>query len=153
MFRLENDEDILVPGVGGRPPLPIPRLEIATIIKYRMKEIFEKVKEQMDVEDLSRRLGGGIVLTGGGAKLTGVTELAGEIFDVPVRAGSPIRFPNLEWLVEEYRSPAYATAIGLVLEGNDRESMIQPEGIADVRPPKKEPLLSRLRFWVKREFM
>ncbi|MDR2479477.1 MAG: cell division protein FtsA [Treponema sp.] len=150
---IENDEDILVPGVGGRPPMPIPRLEIAAIIKYRMKEIFEKVKEKMDIEDLSRRLGGGIVLTGGGAKLTGVAELAGEVFDVPVRSGSPIRFPELRGLVEEYRNPAYATAIGLLLEGNDREIKVQPEGITDVRKPIKDPLFSRLKFWVKREFI
>ena len=115
---LEEDDDIVVPGIGGRTPVAIPRYQLLEIIKPRMEEIFVMVKERLDRLSLFRPLGGGIVLTGGGAQLLGAAELAASIFQLPVRIGIPLPLGGLE---EEYRSPEYATAVGLVLEGNDRE--------------------------------
>jgi len=117
---LDNDDDILVPRVG-QPPMKIPRSHIYAIVKSRMEEIFDMVKQKLDCLGLSRPLSGGVVITGGGAALAGVVELAGEIFKMPVRIGVPIRFANLGGLIDNYRSPEYATAIGLVLEGDRRE--------------------------------
>ena len=151
---LEGDEDILVPGVGGRPPLAIPRSQVLAIIRPRMEEIFNMVKEKLDSLNLSRPLGGGVVLTGGGARLAGAVELANHILKLPVRLGMPIRFPGLGGLVDEYRSPAYATAIGLVLEGNDRISRSRPERSGETRQTeKKQPeKLTKLWNWLKNEF-
>jgi cell division protein FtsA len=149
---LESDEDIIVPGVGARPPLPIPRSQILSIIKPRMEEIFRMVKEKLDKLSLSRPLGAGVVLTGGGAQLAGAVELANHILDLPARVGNPIPAPGLGGRVEEYRSPAYATAVGLVLEGNDRELRGDPD--AEARPSDKgqTDLLSRLGTWLRNEF-
>ena len=97
---LEDDEEILVPGVGGRPPLPIPRSQLLTIIRPRMEEIFKIVKEKLDKLNLSRPLGGGVALTGGGAQLSGVVELANSILKLPARVGSPVPAPGLGGLVE-----------------------------------------------------
>jgi cell division protein FtsA len=151
---LEEDEDIIVPGVGGRPPLPIPRSQIITIIRPRVEEIFKMVKERLDKLNLSRPLGGGVVLTGGGARLAGVVELANSILKLPARVGSPIPSPGLGGLVEEYRSPAYATAIGLVLEGNDREISAGPDRGTEVRQGDKGQtmLFGKLKKWLKEEF-
>ncbi|GHV17489.1 cell division protein FtsA [Spirochaetia bacterium] len=149
---LDGDEEVLVPGVGGRPLQTIPRLQILEIIRPRMEEIFKMVQENLDKLALSRPLGGGIVLTGGGAQLTGVAELASHIFKLPVRIGNPL---PLGGLVEEYRSPVYATAVGLVLEGDSRErrSTVERGGGEPVpREKGQAPLLSRLADWVKREF-
>jgi cell division protein FtsA len=125
---LENDEDILVPRMGGQPPMKIPRSHIYAIVKPRMEEIFDLVKQKLDCLGLPRPLSGGLVVTGGGAALAGVVELAGEIFKMPVRVGVPIRFANLGGLIDNYRTPAYATAIGLVLEGDRREREEKSEG-------------------------
>jgi cell division protein FtsA len=145
---LEGDEDIIVPGVGGRPPLPIPRSEILRIIRPRMEEIFTMVKDELDKLALSRPLGGGIVLTGGGAQMPGAVELASHIFRLPVRVGNPLPVGGL---VEEYRSPVYATAVGLVLEGNDREGNRDVErGVKYQR--EKGSLLDRLIKWLRKEF-
>jgi cell division protein FtsA len=147
---LEGDDDIIVPGVGGRPPLPIPRSEILRIIRPRMEEIFTMVKEKLDKLSLSRPLGGGIVLTGGGAQLLGAVELASHIFKLPVRIGNPLPVGGL---VEEYRSPAYATAVGLVLEGNDREGNRRAErGGEHPRDKGKGSILKRLKSWLQNEF-
>jgi cell division protein FtsA len=150
---LEGDDDIIVPGVGGRPPLSIPRSHIMQIILPRMKEIFTMVKEKLDSLPLTRPLGGGIVLTGGGAQLLGAAELAAQVFKIPVRIGAPL--PNsLGGLVTEYRTPAYAAAIGLVLEGNDRERENVPErgGGPYSREKGQTSLFGRLADWLKKEF-
>jgi cell division protein FtsA len=151
---LEEDEDIIVPGVGGRPPLPIPRSQILAIIRPRMEEIFKMVRERLEHVRLSRPLGGGVVLTGGGAMLAGAVELASHILKLPVRVGTPIRFPGLAGLVDEYRSPVYATAIGLALEGNDRAARVNAERSADPRQAEKRQfdVLGKIKRWISREF-
>jgi cell division protein FtsA len=146
---LEGNGEIIVPGVGGRPPLPIPKSQILGIIRPRMEEIFTMVKEKLDKLALARPLGGGIVLTGGGSQLPGAAELAFHIFGLPVRIGFPL---PLGGLVDEYRNPAYAAAVGLVLEGASREGKI--EGGTEPRPREKgqTPLFGKLTEWLRKEF-
>jgi cell division protein FtsA len=148
---LEDDEDILVPGVGGRRPMAIPRSQIYSIVRPRMEEIFDLVKQKLECLNLPRPLGGGVVITGGGAALTGAVELAGEILKLPSRTGIPIRFANLGGLVEEYRTTAHATVIGLVLEGDRRENTDSTEG--EILPDRDgRGLLKRITDWFKEIF-
>jgi cell division protein FtsA len=142
-----GDDDIIVPGMGGRPPLSIPRCEIEKIIRPRMKEIFELVKKKLERLALNRPLGGGIVLTGGGAQLLGAAELASLVFKLPVRIGTPL---SMGGLVEEYRNPVYATAIGLVLEGFAREGL-ETEKAVETKE-KGSPFFGRITDWFKKEF-
>jgi cell division protein FtsA len=151
---LEEDEEIIVPGVGGRPPLSIPRSQIRAIIQPRMEEIFNMIKERLDKLNLSRPFGGGVVLTGGGAQLQGVVELANTVLKLPARLGSPIPARDLGGLVEEYRTPSYATAIGLVLEGASRANIAGPQRGSDARPAEKKrgDLIEKFKVWLKEEF-
>jgi cell division protein FtsA len=151
---LEDNEDIIVPGVGGRPPLPIPRSQIISIIKPRMEEIFRMIKEKLDKLNISRPLGGGVVLTGGGAQLSGVVELANSVLKLPARVGSPIPVPGLGGLVEEYRSSEYATAVGLVLEGNSREMKMEGSSGSESRQTdaKSSDIFGKLKSWLTNEF-
>jgi cell division protein FtsA len=149
---LENDDDIIVAGMGGRAPVAIPRSHIYAIVKPRMEEIFELVKQKLDCLGLPRPLSGGIIITGGGALLTGAVELPGHIFKMPVRIGMPIRFANLGGLVDEYRTPAYATAIGLVLEGDSRENeeITEREPARPVQAARNTPnIFKRISSWIK----
>jgi cell division protein FtsA len=145
---LEEDADVIVPGVGSRPPQAIPKSRILAIIKPRMEEIFKMVKEHLDKLTLARPLGGGVVLTGGGAMLQGAAELAQDIFTLPVRVGLPLR---VDGLTDEFCSPVYASAIGLALEGNDRE--LRPLE-REMRPRDKgqSDLFGKLRDWLAKEF-
>jgi cell division protein FtsA len=141
-------ETVLVPGMGGRPPARIPKMRIQQIVQPRMAEIFAKVKEDLDKRDLLRQLGGGIVLTGGGANLPGSGDLAASIFHVPVRVGLPLLPGGLE---KDYRRPEFATAVGLALEGDIRLGGGEEdarEGEAAHRPS----VLSKMVNWVKKEF-
>ncbi|MDR0449906.1 MAG: cell division protein FtsA [Treponema sp.] len=151
----DSDDDVIVPGVGGRAPIPIPRSHILGMIQPRMEEIFKIAKEKLDKIALSRPLGAGIVLTGGGAQLLGAAELASRIFRMPVRIGSPLPGGILSGgLVEEYRNPVYSTAIGLVVEGFERQEKQGPERNGEGRPREKGPpgVLRELGTWLKREF-
>jgi cell division ATPase FtsA len=92
------------------------------------------------------------VLTGGGAQLLGTVELAEEVFNsgrkrpVPIRVGNPLS-RNLGGFVEKYRSPAYSTAIGLLLEGARRETGGIQEG-GEV-PGETAGFLKKISGWIK----
>ena len=146
---LEEDDEIIVPGVGGRPPQAIPKSQVLAIIRPRMEETFKLVKAKLDKLSFSRPLGGGVVLTGGGAQLSGAAELASQVFNLPVRVGFPLPVGGL---VEEYRSPAYATAVGLVLEGFDRA--LKEGAVSGGETWKKEdpPFWVKLKKWFELEF-
>lgn len=142
---VDADETVMIPGVGGWPAASIPRQELVKIIQPRMAEIFSLVKEQLDKKDYIRHLGGGVVLTGGGSLIPGAAELALEVFGIPARIGVP---DKLRGLVEEYQSPIYSTAMGLVMYGG--ESFRTPEPGMRVR--KGDTFVDKLRGWMKEFF-
>lgn len=122
---IEENESVILPGIGGRPPIEIPRLEVCEIIQPRMTEIFIMIKEKLMSLPKAQNFSGNIVLTGGGSLLPGVVELASEVFDTQsVRLGIPNSFGTL---LGEYRSPDYATVIGLVLSAYERYKLVLAE--------------------------
>ena len=146
---LEDDDEIIVPGVGGRAPQAIPRSQILAIIRPRMEETFKLVKEKLDKLIFSRPLGGGVVLTGGGAQLLGAADLAAEVFGLPVRVGIPL---SVGGLVEDYRSPAFATAVGLTLEGYNRGQKDGTGPGGEIREKGGVRVWEKLKDWFEKEF-
>jgi cell division protein FtsA len=145
---IEENEEVILPGVGGRPPVVIPRSEICEIAQPRMAEIFTMVKEKIAPITKSRHLSGNVILTGGGALLPGAVELASEIFNTQaVRIGIPGNFGGL---TGEYRSPDYATVLGLVLAAYERRKEEIPESQSKETAPK--PVIGRIRGWLKEFF-
>jgi cell division protein FtsA len=59
----------------------------------------------------------GVVMTGGTSQLRGLRELGRQVLGLPVRIGTP---QNLQGLTDAIDSPAYATAVGLLLWGRDQ---------------------------------
>jgi len=146
---LEGDDEIIVPGVGGRSPQAIPRSQVLAVIRPRMEETFKLVKEKLDKLSFSRPLGGGVVLTGGSAQLLGAAELASSVFNLPARVGIPLPVGGL---VEEYRNPAYATAVGLMLEGYDRELRTGAGPSGESRERGGSTVWVKLKKWFEQEF-
>jgi cell division protein FtsA len=153
---VEPEETVIVPGVGGRPPVETPRRRLASIVQPRMEEVFGMVRERVEKMGYWKHIKGGVVLTGGGALMQGAPELAQEMFQLPVRVGNPI---TLGGLVEEYRSPLYATAVGLVLLG--AELSAPPEARGGQRPVERQGkargtdgdgTLSRIADWIRKGF-
>jgi cell division protein FtsA len=146
---LEEDDEIIVPGVGGRAPKAIPKSDILAVIRPRMQETFRLVKEKLDKFSFSRSLGGGVVITGGGAQLLGAADLASQVFNLPVRVGNPLPVGGL---VEDYRSPAFATAVGLALEGYDRERKGGAVSGGESRSQGGPRVWDKLKDWFEKEF-
>jgi cell division protein FtsA len=146
---LERDEEIIIEGMGGRPPMPIPKSQIAMIVRPRLEEIFRMVKDRLDSVPLNRPLGGGIVLIGGGAEFLGAVELAVRVFRMPVRIGVPLTLGGLR---EKYHSPLYVTAVGLALEGNFQETGKRSDKGTENKAREKGSVFGRIAEWFKKEF-
>lgn len=112
--RVKDDETLEVPSTGGREPRVLSKLVLSEIIEPRINEIFTLIHRELLRADCDELLTSGLVLTGGSANLGGVCEIAEEVFNVPVRAGTPSGVGGLSDLVA---GPEYATAAGLVLYG------------------------------------
>ncbi|OGM20884.1 cell division protein FtsA [Candidatus Woesebacteria bacterium RIFCSPHIGHO2_01_FULL_38_9] len=89
------------------------------IIRPRLNEIFSMVKLALDRENLAARIPAGVIITGGGAETVGANESAKRMMLLPVRIGKP---RNVGGLIDDVINPAYATPVGLVLYGANRES-------------------------------
>ena len=110
-----DDEVVSIPGIKGRPPKEISFKSLAGIIQSRLEEIFDLVNFEIQKTKSSNRLIAGIVLTGGGARMKHIQQLAEFKTGMEVRIG----YPNehlAENTLKELSSPTYATGIGIVIE-------------------------------------
>ena len=112
---VDPNETFEVPGPAADQTRQIPRELLAHIMEQRMDEIINLVVDQIERSGFGGKLGGGIVLTGGGASMPGVIELAERIFAGPVRCGIPGN--GLGGLVDSVRRPKFATGAGLAIFG------------------------------------
>jgi cell division protein FtsA len=116
--QLADPNDIIeVPGVGERGPRKLSRQMLAEVIEPRIEELYTLAQAELRRSGLEEMLSSGIVLTGGSAMLAGMVELGEEVFHLPVRIGIPAYVGGLADVV---RSPRYATAVGLLLDGREQ---------------------------------
>jgi cell division protein FtsA len=101
-----------VASVGGRKPRLMARRVLSEILQPRAEEICHQVWDEIRRAGYEKSLNSGIVLTGGGAILEGLPELAEQIFDLPIRRGLPV---GVGGLADHVNNPEFATAVGLVL--------------------------------------
>ncbi len=111
---VDADDMISVPGVGSRSTREISQSVLASIIGPRMEEILSLAHREIKKANYPDTLAAGVVLTGGGCLLPGSVELAEQIFDMPVKIGTPRGF---EGLAESIETPIHATGVGLILYG------------------------------------
>jgi cell division protein FtsA len=115
---LSGDDILSVPSVGGRRPRQMSRKMLCEIIEPRVDEILNLARQEIAKEGLENRIPSGVVLTGGCSALEGITELAEEVFEAPVRRGIP---RNIGGLQDVVRGPMYATGVGLAIFGASQE--------------------------------
>ena len=129
----KDNEIVSIPGLRGREPKEISLKNLSKIIHARVVEIVEQVFTEIKAyghEDPRKKLIAGIVLTGGGAQLKHIKQLVEYITGMDTRIG----YPN-EHLAgdsdEEFSSPLYATAVGLVMNSieNKTQSAIRKEEV------------------------
>ena len=109
---IHENETIEVPGMAGRKNKIFSRMALASVIEQRYLDIFGLIKQKLNLSSLENNIPAGIVITGGTSRMEGVAQLAEEVFNAPVRIGSP---SGLIGLSDILRNPIYATAVGLVL--------------------------------------
>jgi cell division protein FtsA len=111
---VDEDETMDVASVGGRRSRVMARRILSEILQPRAEEIFHLVWDEIRRAGYEKALNSGIVLTGGGAILEGMPEIAEQIFDLPIRRGAPT---GIGGLADHVSSPAFATPVGLVVYG------------------------------------
>jgi cell division protein FtsA len=116
-----KNEVFMIPGISGRPPMEITKVDLCKIIEPRMEEIFEFALNELNRSGFLDRLGAGIVVTGGTCLLSGTEDLATKVFGMPVKLGIPTGI-SYSGLAPEVESPVYSTAVGLALFGLDSEN-------------------------------
>ncbi|HBF21534.1 MAG TPA: cell division protein FtsA, partial [Cryomorphaceae bacterium] len=129
----KENEIVSIPGLRGREPKEISLKNLSKIIHARVVEIIEQVYLEIKnygYDENKKKLIAGIVLTGGGSQLKHIKQLVEFVTGMDTRIG----FPNEHLASEsddEFSSPAYATAVGLVLKGvsknqTDEISVVDP---------------------------
>jgi cell division protein FtsA len=87
---------------------------LQTVINARMDETFRVLRSKLDEAGVLPHLGGGVILTGGGAYLRKVADLGQRVFGLPCRIGLPV---NVDGLDKAEQPASLSTVAGLVLYG------------------------------------
>ena len=123
-----------------------PSETVALIVEARMEEILALARKQVYTALPHAALGAGIVLTGGGARITGAVALAERVFNMPVRLGEPSGFEG----AVELASPSYATVLGLLLYGMEQqEGKNQTQAQELVEDPFDSVFRGRVKRWLQ----
>jgi len=119
---IPKDETIEVPSVGGRKPRVVSRQILGEIIEPRVEELFQLVNREIIRSGYDGIVASGVVITGGTASLEGISDLAEQVFNLPVKCGIP---SGISGLVDIVGSPMYATGVGLLLYGKRHSTSVQ----------------------------
>lgn len=110
--------------------------DLHTITSLRSEEMLAMVKTYVDQGDLLQRFGAGIILTGGGSRLSGLTDLAEKMFGMSCHIG---RARDISGLADLSAQPEYATALGLLRYAARQSRREAPGGLTNI-----------LRRWILR---
>jgi len=141
------DEVIEVPSISGRPSTRISRQNLAEIVEPRYEELLMLVHQELRRSGFEDLIASGVVLSGGSSKVEGLTDLAEEIFHMPVRIGLPTHVTGPGDVVN---NPIYATGVGLLLFGK-QHSLGGGERHAPLRGGFRA-LLARMKNWFQGNF-
>ena len=142
----DDQEVIKVPLVGEDDDgeNQISRSMLVGIIRPRIEEIFELVREKLEPTGFEKAGARRVVLTGGASQLTGMRELAAEMMDKQVRLGQP---SYVKGLAESVNGPAFSAPVGLlqvVMKERQAASMASSRSI-DVPSGK----FGRIGKWIR----
>ena len=150
--ELDENEIVTIPGIRGRAAKEISVKNLSMIIQARIQEIMELVDFEIKHSGVGN-IAGGIVITGGGSQLKHVDQLAEFVTGLDARIG----YPNehlAKGMVEEVKSPIYATGVGLVLRGlaadrvsggDNNDQRLKPSG------EKGGGIFTQIKKWLKDE--
>jgi cell division protein FtsA len=113
--RIPEGHEVEVPSVGDRPSRMIAQRVLGEILEPRARELFEMLRDGLRHGGLLESCGAGVVLTGGGARLSGILEIAESVLRKQVRLGWPSPLAKMPALLAE---PEFTTVIGMIFYGH-----------------------------------
>ncbi len=108
------DEDVVIPSFQGQPQHSLSRRILSEPLHDRMMELIKLIVLKVRQSGLREFPAAGIVLTGGGAEMTGLTELVQKTLGGQIRIGYP---EGIAGLPAQLRKPAFSASVGLLLWG------------------------------------
>ena len=106
-----DEETFNVNTFGEDQAVKVSRKDMANIIEARVEEMFTLILQEIKRSGYDGLLPAGVVLTGGTSALPGIRQLATKVLGLPVRTAQP---ENLVGLVDQLKSPAFSTSVGLL---------------------------------------
>ncbi len=91
------------------------RKYVCEIVEARLQELFAMIREELRIIERDGMLPAGVVFTGGGARLAGLTSAAKELLQLPAQIGVPSA--EISGMIDKLDDPIYATSVGLMLAG------------------------------------
>lgn len=117
---VSKNEEISLKDLDKHEEGKVSRKQVAEIIEARSEEIFKLVDKELQAIGRSGKLPAGIILTGAGAKLAGLTETAKRIFKLPASIEYPQGFISG---IDKIYDLSFSTAVGLVIWGRGSQRM------------------------------
>ncbi len=115
---ISKKDDIDLSVVDSQEEGVVSRYHVAEIIEARLEEIFGLINKELKLIGKAGLLPAGVVLTGGGAKLPQIVDLAKVALGLPAQIGFPAK---LGGILDKVDDPSFATAVGLVLWTKEQE--------------------------------
>jgi cell division protein FtsA len=116
MREVKKDVDVDLSKIDKQEEGKVSTKHIAEIVEARLEEIFDLVNKELKKINKDGQLPAGAILTGGGAKLPGVVELAKKHLRLPVALGQP---GSVTTVIDRVDEAQFATSVGLVLWANE----------------------------------
>lgn len=139
----DNKEPIEVRSPGDRQGKQSSVRALAEVIEARYEEIFNLVAAELRRSGLEDTVAAGAVITGGGAQIYGLSQLAEQTLHMPVRIGLP---DEILGLGEQLASPIYSTSVGLLMYGLNQQDDPQ------IHINNKKGVMGRMKRWFKNNF-
>lgn len=141
---IDASDTFVIQPIGEGRPQEIKRAELAMAIEARSREILEEVQREVNRSGLKSMLRAGVVLTGGGAEMAGISELAETVLGMPVRQAAP---RDLTGASAGLHRPAFCTSIGLLrlgLEMSLDQELVSAENGSNFFMPRVGELLQKM---------
>ena len=107
--------EVEVPSVGDRASRLVSQRMVGEIIEPRARELFEMLRENLRHAGMLEICAAGVVLTGGGARLPGIMDVADSVLRKPVRMAWPVPIAKMPSFLAE---PEFACVLGMVMYGH-----------------------------------
>jgi cell division protein FtsA len=128
----------------------IPRGQLVRIIRPRVEEILELVRDRLRQGGFAAQAGRRVVLTGGGSQLAGLVEVAERVLQGQVRIGRPL---GIKGLPDAAKGPAFSAAVGLLVYPQVAHiEHFEPRSASFFAAAAGDGYLSRMGQWLRESF-